>query len=303
MGLRVLLSLILILSLVGCTTTYKRETPSTNQASVMRKLPPFDTIVARGDMMIKIIGDTTQNDVRILGPRKAVEGMYTEVKDNVLYLQTKSNNKTDPSGKSIVLIVRSQRLHRLAYEGNGSVDGVGIKTHFFKVYVKSDRRVHLRGRMGLANLKVLGKGDVILEGIDSEHTTVDIEGDSKVTLTGVVGLTKLDYEGAGCLSMHWIDSHDLIVNASGTGELQLAGVVGTFEATIKDKTMLDARYLRATQSYVKTYDKAEADIYSIDTQYAFAADHSDIYYHARTPRDGRHHYMAALGSILDGKMD
>lgn len=130
----------------------------------------------------------------------------------------------------------------------------------------------------LAALYISGSSSVSANNIRSQGLVIEAKDESNAVILGTVNLTKLSTAGDSNVSVRWVDSHDLELVEAGDSQVSLAGVTGLLQARLLDNAELNAKYLRAKTILVHTQDKASADVLATHYLYAFADDHSNIYY-------------------------
>lgn len=263
---------------------------NTNIVSTIATLEPFDSIHAKGDFNLEIVGFTTNYDVRLLGDKEAVNEVTMQVKKGVLYIK-----KPKTTGQAVV-IVQVNQLRYLSFSKGGTLLAAGLFSNAIDISLQDIAQVDIRGQLNIHHLSVKNSGPVNIVGVNSKTLSANLHHTSKVTLAGVIGLQQLTYGGDGEIELFWIDSPQLQINGGHHAKATLAGVAGQVDVNLHDNAVLNARYLRAESVYVKTSNNALAMVRAAFSQNGLARDNSNIYYY-RHPFFRADHMMDS-GSIL-----
>lgn len=256
-------------------------------------LPDIQIIHLNGKMDVKIISGLTDHDVRFIGGRSAVSQVQTRIHGRQLELIAPRYTR-----EPFTVIIRVAQLYELAFVGKGDLEAIDMDTPQLKLNLQNQGNVKLSAQhMGVNALIATGSGSITLSGVDSQQFVANITGTKKVILTGKVAVQNLKLSGKTWFSAQWVQGSYCKVAATGYAQAQLAGKVGTFEMTLRQGAKVDAQYLRANDTYIKTYDFALAMVQTSRHQYTLARDSSNIYYY-KTPFF-QADLMSGAGSVLD----
>lgn len=231
---------------VGKGTTKSAATKTIKKTSYQKprqNYPYFNSIVADGNYNIHITQG--RNAVHI-----ANEGAFytnTRVVDNTLMLEfvPQKKEQTPDDFPTVNVDVSMPVLNEISLLGNSTLHASNIRSY------------------GLV-LATSGNNNVQLDG------------------TGVFNIAKIDARGNSDVSVQWVNSNDLLVEGDDYAQIKLAGVAKILQVRLAGTSLLDAKYLRPDIALVDTQDFATADILATHSLYAFATDHSNIYYY-KTP--------------------
>ncbi len=219
---------------------------------------PFNSIFVQGTMHVVIKGNQPYPWVKVTGPRYALQ--YITI--------------TNVNGQLTILGVHNT----FGTPRNLPVD-IEIDT--------SD----------IQNLTLQGNGTYIISNIGEQGLNLNLKGNGSYNLTGNIVLYQLNVAGNSHLNLYWINTNNLVVHAGGGAKINLAGVATNLEATLSGDAVLDAKYLRSQEAYVKTRDYSCAWVYVSQSLSAFAKDYSDIYYYP-DPQINGPFYVRDHGSIM-----
>ena len=151
--------------------------------------------------------------------------------------------------------------------------------------------------MNLNKLRCMGGGYTEIRGVSGQDLAIKLKGKPRVQLTGVADLASLDVDGDGVFSFYWLKSETLMVRARHGARIQLAGIANVLNVELWGKSQFNGRYIRATRTFVKTHDRALAELTTTRYQHTLALDASDIYFYKLSLY--RMDNMAQNGSVLD----
>lgn len=274
--------------------------------SQAKLLPPTKSGPIRAFTAVKITGDINVNlhtgyaspAVRMSGYPEDLDLITLRVSNRgVLCIETKKN--THFKGP-VSADIRTHYLNGLEYHGTGKITGKHLRANLERVVLVNKGPTELKGVLRLGYLEALGPGYVQMSGVISPHLHVKLSSQAKVKLTGIASLRRLDMDGTSWFSMSWVSTPTLIVRATGKAYIQLAGIVNKLDAEIGGFSQLNARYLRARRSFVKTHDNSVAKISTTEHQHTLATDASDIRLY-NLP-EMKTDFMAFDGAVLDFRL-
>lgn len=270
---------------------FKYSKSSTTQ---YRKVSAFTQINIKGQMNVNLHTGYKKPQVILRGDPRDLEQVKVTIAEGTLFL---SLGNGYPRYGAIHADISSRFLNVFTYKGAGMITGNQLHTQYLELYLANQGTTKLGGTIGLQKLEVTGPGLTQISGITSYDLQVRLKGKPKVQLTGTVTLSKLNVNGGGWLSLYWVKSKNLTIRAKSNAKIQLAGVVNRLDLELWGTAEFKGRYLRVQRSFVKTHDRAIAEISALKHQSNLATDASDIYYY-NLPKT-RADFMAYNGSVLD----
>ncbi|CDZ75996.1 hypothetical protein BN59_00260 [Legionella massiliensis] len=284
-----------VLLLIGCSSYHAKPLPPGQQSNVQsRPMPEFNKVAVRGTVNVSLHTGYRHPSVILHGDPRDLILITTAVNKDTL---TVSASKGAPHYGAVTVEIRGHYLNAFSYDGTGTIRGPNIHSGLLDLDIDNSGETTLGGSIVLRKLKASGGGNVQVSGVKSQYLQLDISGKTKVLLAGVINISKLDLKGEGMLSMYWINSPQLTFCGKGKVNVQLAGVVDKLDVELWGNSRFNGRYLRAKNAFVKTHDKAVAELTAIKHQHTLATDASDIYYYKipNTKAD----FMAYQGAVLD----
>lgn len=266
-----------------------------DRGSKLVKLKRFSELEARGPFNLTIKPTTSRQHIRIKGPKATLRHLSAQVVDSRLVLAIDTDDFL-PGHADVV--IETDELDYLAYEGEGDIKMQGVNSKSVIMDISTTGNVIVDGeKIGLKKLKLSGKGNIVLNGVSSKSLTIESSGEDQVALTGVACLKKLSFSGKSRISIYWIDSPELKIIGSGTGFVRLAGHVGVLETETYNHATIDAKFLRAKRTFVKSFNASTVHLRSTTEQNVLALNNSNIYYYNPSKLNGR--FMADTGSVFD----
>ncbi|CAM2748580.1 GIN domain-containing protein [Legionella worsleiensis] len=291
--------ILLVFFVAGCAhNQQKPSVPMTHQPSSKvtqnRPVSAFNQVDVQGQINVNLHTGYKKPAVVLIGDPRDLAQVSVTVSQGTLFVAL---GKGFPRFGAVQADIRSKFLNSIRYKGAGSVRGSRLHTSYLNASIENPGTTRLAGSIGLQRLEVTGSGSTQIDGISSRNLQIDLKGNPKVQLTGFANLAKLNIDGDAWLSMYWIKSKDLTIRAKHGAKIQLAGIVNKLDVELWGVAQFKGRYLRAQRSFVKTHDKAMAEISAVRHQSDLAKDASDIYYF-NLPTT-RADFMAFNGSVLD----
>ncbi|WP_131793564.1 GIN domain-containing protein [Legionella brunensis] len=268
--------------------------PAAKKALQNRQLPAFNQVVVEGNINVSLHTGYARPQLILHGNTLDLLQVKTEVSSETLLIHV---GKGYPRYGPITAEIRGRYLNGFSYRVAGTITGNNLRSGLLDLSINNPGRTTLGGKIFIRRLNISGGGYTQISGIYSQYLQLSIEGKSKVQLAGVMNITKLDLGGDAWLGMYWVKSNSLIIRSRGQAFMQLSGTVGKLDLELWDKAHFNGRYLRVDRAFIKTHDKAIADIAAVKRQHTLATDASDIYFY-NIPRM-RTDFMAYNGSVLD----
>lgn len=259
-----------------------------------REVASFNQINVKGRINLDLHTGYKHPRLILTGDPRDLQQLKIVITQSTLYL---SLGNGYPRYGAVKVDVRGKFLNKLRYEGAGMITGSRLHTSYLDLYLANQGTTELAGTIGLQKLVVVGDGLTRINGITSQNLQISLKGKPKVQLTGMVNLARLNINGDGWLSLYWVKSNNLTIRGRKSAKIQLAGIVNRLDVELWGAAQFKGRYLRAQRSFVKTHDKAVAEISAVNHQSNLATDASDIYYY-NLPGT-RADFMAYDGSVLD----
>ncbi|MDI9819654.1 MULTISPECIES: GIN domain-containing protein [unclassified Legionella] len=284
--------LFFILLASGCTK--QTVILSSVKSQQNRFFPAFNQVKVEGNMNVNLRTGYSKPQVILRGDPADLLQVKTEVRNGALLVIL---GKGYPRCGSVSVEIRGHYLNTFSYQGSGEVKGANLRSGLLDLSIDNSGRTTLGGNIVLRRLTVSGGGYTQISGINSQYLQLSITGKSKVQLAGIINISKLDLDEGVWLGMYWVKSKVLTVHGKGRAFMQLAGIVDRLEVELWGNAHFNGRYLRANRAFVRTHDRAVADIAAVRRQHTLATGASDIYfYNLPTLRTD---FMAYDGSVLD----
>lgn len=133
-------------------------------------------------------------------------------------------------------------------------------------------------------LTVNGNTSITANALQSHGLILAANTRGKITLNGTaLKLNKISASGLSNISLKWATGKNIALFATGNSRIALAGNVGTVRAKLAGHSFLNAKYLRAQHTWLKTRNFAQAEVISSNSLQAYPSDSSNIYYY-KTPK-------------------
>jgi hypothetical protein len=256
-------------------------------------MPTFSHVNVLGAINVSLHTGYKQPAVILYGDPRDLSQIVTEMKNGLQVRAQKGYPRFGP----VSVKIHATYLNGFSYKGVGTIAGKNLHSSLLDLKIDNPEQTTLGGSIVLRKLEASGGGNIMIRGVYSRYLQVDISGKTKVLLVGMMNVSKLDLKGDGWLSMYWVKSPLLTICAKGHSNIQLAGLVDKLDVELWGSARFKGRYLRAKNAFVKTHEKALAEITALKHQHALATDASDIYFY-RIPQT-KADFMAYQGSILD----
>ena len=267
--------------------------PSASHQQV-RHMPAFTRVKVDGTINVSLHTGYSRPQVILRGDPRDLVHVTTVVVNGGLLVNL---GKGYPNYGPVQAEIRGKFLNSFEYHGRGYITGKRLRSSLLDILIDNDGKTTLGGNITVRKLKVMGGGYTQISGVRSERMQVKLSGKARVQLSGVVNVTSIDVDNGSWLSMYWVKSRVLKVCGRGASFIQLAGITDRLDVELWDKACFKGRYLRANRAFVKTYDKAVAEISAINRQHTLASGGSDILFY-NIP-EMRTDFMAFDGSVLD----
>ncbi|WP_133129908.1 GIN domain-containing protein [Legionella yabuuchiae] len=285
--------LIFLVLLTACA--HHQTTPTTLPAiKQTRDVGAFNRVIVTGNINISLHSGYSKPKVILTGAAADLANVTTTVSGSTLTIVA---GKGYPKFGPITAKVQGRFLNRFEYHGNGIVKGTKLNSNLIDLIINNDKgNTILGGNLGVRKLKVTS-GTVDISGVRSHNLMLDLSGNAKLKLRGMANVTSLTMVDQSWLSFHWVNSKVLVVRGYDQSYIQLAGVTDKLDLELCEKAHFNGRYLRAERAFVKTFNKALAEISAVKRQHTLASDASDIHFY-NLPQM-RTDFLAFEGSVLD----
>jgi hypothetical protein len=272
----------------GYSTPETQDTmPST--LDVTYQLDAFNGLSAAGPVSVKLV-HSDKHAIRLTGASEQITQTILDVNEFQL-------NITVPPGEVIEAVVYLQNLHTVDWQAYGNLMVDKWDSALLDVTAGGEGVVEFNGSFGLRHLDIGGKTSFAMRGVSSRDMTIRVRNEGVVLLRGMATVSSIELFDKGHLDMYWLDSDDLTVDAHNQSTATIAGIADKMVAVLQGNAQLNARYLRTREAFVKTYDRALAEIQTFSNQNAIAYNESNIYFFL-TP-DFHANFMARDGSVLN----
>lgn len=259
------------------------------------KLRRFTELEVIGPFNVKIRPTGGRQHISIKGPKQTLQHLSAVIQDNRLKLEIDEDAKVFDNAE---VLLETDALDYLVMKGDNNLDMRGLNPKNFYVDLATTGNVLIEGKkIGLRKLELDGSANIIFRGVSSKALTIESNRADKVAIEGVARLTKLFYGDKSRISVFWVDSPELQIIGSGVGFVRLAGHVSVLEARTYNHATLDAKYLRASKSFVKSYNASNVHLQTIKEQNVLASNGSNVYYY--NPSKLRSGFMSESGNVFD----
>jgi hypothetical protein len=257
-------------------------------------VPPFTQVQVEGIINVSLHSGYKNQVIILHGDPRDLGNVLIDPKGGKLLIKLP---KGHPNFGQVTAEIRANVLKGFYYEGEGTIVGNNIHSGFLELSIDNSGDTTLGGYLVLRKLKASGGGNVQISGVNTKFLQLDISEKTKVQLSGVIDLSRINLADSSVLCMYWVKSPLLSICQRGNSLVRLAGVVDKLDVELWDTAHFNGRYLRAKNAFVKTHDRAVADIMAIKHQHTLATDASDIYFY-KVPKTSAD-FMAYAGSVLD----
>ncbi len=284
--------------LLGCRHHHEPEFKILASQHVVRKMLPlasFSQVQIEGMLSVQLFTDSKKSYVVLKGGEDDLAHLKIKSHDGVLDVNL---GKGYPHAGLVVVEIHTRYLTRLAYTGRGLITGKNIHSKGLDLMIANQDKTTLRGRMVLRHVIIKGGlteiGD-LTRGLTPLNLT--ISQNAKVRLSGMIPLMSLNIQDKSWFSAYWVNGATVKICAKDASYVQLAGTAEVLDVELKDSAHLNARYLRAKRTFVKTFGHSEAKISTTEHQHVLASDASNVYFYNRP--ESQTDFMAYDGSVLD----
>ncbi len=274
-------------------TAHNKNAPPPKPIVQTRKITGFNRISVVGQMNVRLHTGFSKTEVILHGDARDLAQVIAVVNNSTLSIRL----TTTPKFGEVTADIRGNQLNFFDYRGAGVVKGDNIHSGLLDVYISNPAKTILNGQINLHKLMVKGPGFVEINGIKSPYLEVALQNRAHVQLTGIAKLARLDIQGQSWFALYWLSNDFLSIRAKDSSFIQLAGVVNKIDLELWGQARFNGRFLRASRTFVKTHNRAIAEINSIDRQHTLATDSSDIrFYNVPVLKSD---FMGCNGAVLD----
>lgn len=221
------------------TVLETRQLPMRFEMAQVYRLPPFHTIVARGDINITL-RNTQTPQVAIMNLAEPGRDMvHATVKNDTLYL-IETPRPTAQRKSPIQVLVDANNIQLIRLYEKSSLYVNNYNTPRFNIYSASSGNILLHSRLNVNHI---------------------------------------EQNGSGMISIDWVKTNDIDIFTRGPGLIRLAGSVNSLNVRAIGHGRVDAKYLRTEDALIQTGNYAEVAVRPHLTLNAFAAQNSYIYYY------------------------
>ncbi|NKB46173.1 MAG: hypothetical protein GKR77_00085 [Legionellales bacterium] len=256
---------------------------------ITHDLQAFQGLFVIGPVNVKIVR-SDKHAIRLTGPTEQVTKTTVQLDEFQL-------NVVVPEGQVLEAVVYMQNLHSIHWQAFGNLTVNAWNSALLDITTGGEGAVTLTGKFGLRHLDIGGKTALTIHEVSSRSMTLRIRDQAAVILRGMAVVDSIELYDKAHLDLYWLDSYGLRIEAHNQSTVTLAGVADRLVALLQGNAQLNARFLRTREAYVKTYERALAEIQVTDNQNAVAYDESNIYFFT-TPQFHAS-FMARDGSVLN----
>ena len=292
--MRYLTLIVALLFLASCAHHPQIVQPILKGSVQEHFVSPFTRVEVEGQINVSLHTGYRYPEVILRGDPRDLEEVVVEGKNNKVVVKLM---KDYPRYGGVTAEIRANQLKSFSYTGKGTITATDLHSGQLELSIDNPGQTTLGGAIILRKLTASGGGTVQISGITSPHLQLRITGKTKVLLTGMINLPRVVLEDGATLNMYWVKSNLLSICLRGNSSVHLAGIVNKLDMELWGTSHFNGRYLRVKNAFVKTHDRAVADLVAIKHQHTLATDASDIYYY-KVP-DTEADFMAYAGSVLD----
>lgn len=262
--------------------------------TVVHQTPDFSRVDAAGKLNLRLHTGARRAWISMHGDSRDLENLVWSVRKRTMILRFKYGA---PLYGPVDVDLGMRHLDYLSYHGTGVITGHKISSEQLDLNIKNDAVTDLDGRINLGHVVLGGEGRMTIRSGLNRHLNLVLKDGVHVKIVGTTNLQTLKMSDRSYLSIYWVKAQTLRVMMRGKARAQIAGTAQEELVMLQGDANLNARYLRATEAFVKTYDNAIARIAVVNAQHALASDRSNIYYYSAPTY--KNDFMAENGAILD----
>lgn len=284
-----------LLHLVACAHVHLSPQSKPIKATPpARVLADFNRITINGSMNVRLHTDAIRPALLIHGDPRDKEKVIWRVRNHTLTIKL---DKSYPKYGPVEVDISTHYLSDFKYHGKGFIQGYQLRSQQLDLNIINRGPTSLVGQLNLRHVTLGGSGKVYLKPGRSNATDLFITNKVRVRMEGMTSLQKLRMRGRTWLSLFWVKSPSLQIRLSDQACAQIAGIAELLQVDQRGTSRFNGRYLRSKEAFVKTYEKATADITVTESQHTLASDDSNIYYHESPVF--KTDFMASNGAVLD----
>jgi hypothetical protein len=135
----------------------------------------------------------------------------------------------------------------------------------------------------LNHLGLYGNSSLAAKNLNSDGFSLTTNTTGTIDINGMIKLNEVSVTGPSKVNLAWVKGNDIVLYSKGHSRINIAGEVGTVRAKLSGHSFLNAKYLRAQHTWIKTINFAQAEVLSSTSLQAYPDDKSNIYYY-KTPK-------------------
>jgi len=251
----------------------------------------FIGIEASHSANYQIIVDGKSNLVQIQGDPKLVKYVKCYVDHNGILQFSYPYLWKAP----FQVTIHAVRLNHLIQTGSGNVSVNYLVTQPLVLDKSGSGNLSIKGPI-LVGFNYSGNGGISIPKIKSSNLIMNVNTSLRMKFNGIINVSKINFSGSGSLQIYWVKSNVLDVSSDGSGSLALAGIANVVNGFAYHNSHLDLRYLRAKNTFVKSYDNASVDVWAQKNLFTLARNNSNIYYYSNSGYKSR--MMQESGTVL-----
>ncbi len=184
----------------------------------------FNNVNIKGDFKVEMFDEEDNNGVWIEGPNVAVRAVAVSVRNNTLCLEQVANA---PSMSRVIVHIGIKQLKSLAYNGNGRVEAIRIKSSGLTIKAAGCGNIFLAGRVNVKSIINMGQGSINVFTLFSEGTSIESFSSGAVNIDAkqAIVLRRIVHNGTGDISVIGAVSPSLVIDATGKGRVSVSGQV------------------------------------------------------------------------------
>lgn len=233
----------------------------------------FDGVLVKGDITVRLHHTRGQSYAVAKGDPRDLAYFEFKIDKGVLKICV---GKGFPHFANMVVDVWVNDLHCLKQYGFSKVSGRNLYSSGLHLLAKGQEPVILSGHLKVDIIQAMLNSKVQIDGIQSKHLILDIRQHADVKLKGVVGISHLTMADDSHLNLYWMKTNQIKIILKDRAHVHIAGKVLILDLEMFDQSFFAGRHLRANRAFVKTHQRAIAEISVERSQHTFALDQSHI---------------------------
>jgi Putative auto-transporter adhesin, head GIN domain len=283
-----------VLRCLICILTFLQVNSSFAYPSFTTLFGKFDSVLVRGDITVTIHRTSGPSYAVVHGDSADLNGLDFSIEKSWLKVCL---GKGYPHFSKVTVDIYVQNLHRLTQRGQARVVANGLYSSGLIVSSIGVAPVYLDGRIDLRGVQARGRAHVEIHGVNTKSMSMEMRDYAYARLQGTIGVCQLNIYDYSWLSMFWVNTNEMHLSLAENTYVQMAGQLLLLDLELFDNAHFYGRYLRVNRSFVRTHDRALAEITTTRAQHTLATGESHIDFY-NIPRV-KSSLMAGNAAVMD----